>query len=92
MTLFNNNSEPQMLGYRNYTLETYKQEQEQLKKKNPYQNCTEAEPYGTLKGCVQCTEPTPYFNIKKKACANAKFLINFPQIKPDYIVPADKTL
>lgn len=55
-----------MKGYQNYTIDQYKNEQEQLMETNPYENCTEAEPYGTVTGCKQCNEPTPYFNIKKK--------------------------
>ena len=55
-----------MLGPLNYTLRNYKAELESLKKSYPYINCTQDQPFGTLTGCTQCSDPSPYFDIKKR--------------------------
>lgn len=81
-----------MKGYPNYTLENYKKDQADLKAKNPYQQCPDSTPYGTVDGCRLCQKPTPYFDMKRSVCSEAKKLINFSKIGNNYILADGKTL
>lgn len=81
-----------MKGYADYTLDNYKKDQAEIKSKNPYQECSDSAPYGTVDGCQQCQEPTPYFDIKKRICSAAKKLINFNKVGTNYILGDGKTL
>lgn len=79
-----------MKGHSNYTVDQFKTEQQTIKDNNPFEECTDAQPYGTADGCKQCVEPTPFFDIKKKVCSNAKKLINFMGVDENYLLGEDK--
>lgn len=75
-----------MKGYPDYNLDNYRKDQADIKAKNPYQECSDDSPYGAIDGCQMCKQPTPYFDIKKKVCSNAKKLINFDKIGNNYLL------
>ncbi len=81
-----------MLGYDNYTIANYIAEQDNFKKTNPFVVCNVSEPFGTATGCKQCSQPTGYFDVRKKDCSEVKYFINFDKISPEYLLPTDKNL
>jgi hypothetical protein len=81
-----------MKGHSNYTVEDYKTEQNKIKETSPFEECPLEKPYGTVNGCKQCVEPTPFFDIKKKICSSAKKLINFLGVEDNYLLGEDKQL
>lgn len=57
ITNFNPESEKMMVEAAGYGVEEYKADEEKNKDSNPYEECSESEPYGTANGCRKCTLP-----------------------------------
>jgi hypothetical protein len=57
-----------------------------------YKNCTSDQPFGTSDGCQQCSDPTPYFDIKNKKCSSIQYFTNFSSFGQNYLLTTSKTL